>query len=125
MQAREIMTQKVLTVREKAHFSEAAHLLVRHRVSGLPVVDAEERLVGIITPSDLMLRHWAVNLVEDLMTRPVITIEGSMHLSEIAKLLIDHNIKRVVVVDGERVIGIVSRADVIRAEFAEEADAIT
>ena len=122
MQARDMMSRDVLTVQEKAALSEAASLIVRHRISGLPVLDDSDRLVGIITERDLILRHWTVRHVEDVMTRDVITVSESAPVSEISALLIENSIKRVIVVDGSRVAGVVSRVDVIRAEFAQETD---
>ncbi len=122
MQARDMMSRDILTVQEKAALSEAASLIVRHRISGLPVLDEADRLVGIITERDLILRHWTVRLVEDVMTRDVITVSESAPVSEISTLLIENNIKRVIVMNGSHVAGVVSRVDVIRAEFAQETD---
>ncbi len=123
MQARETMSRDVVSVRADTPVQEAVRMLVQHRISGLPVVDAQDRLVGIITEHDLMLRHWSVRLVEDVMTRQVITARESTPIAEISALLMHHSIKRVVIVHDERVVGIVSRVDVIRAQFAEETDA--
>ena len=120
MQAEDIMSVDVITVREDTPISEAAHLLVEHQVSGLPVVNSEHAVKGIITERDVLLRHELIEYVGDIMTSSVITVEASTSLSDIGQLLLEHGIKRVPVMRGERLVGVVSRTDVIRGQLAED-----
>ncbi len=120
MQAENIMSVDVITVREDTPISEAAHLLVEHQVSGLPVVDSERAVRGIITERDVLLRHELIRCVGDIMTPDVITIEELTPLADIAQVLLEHGIKRVPVVSGNRLVGIVSRTDVIRGQLPLE-----
>lgn len=145
MKARDVMTSDVVSVRPDASIQEVAKLLADHRVSAIPVVDANGAPVGMVSEGDLMARangdretrrDWWLTLLaegEDLhpeflatlrdpaqaaknvMTSPVVTIGEDTELREIARLLTAHRIKRVPVTRDGRVVGIVSRADLVRA----------
>jgi CBS domain-containing protein len=142
MQAKDIMTAKVITVTEDASVSDVARLLVDNGISALPVVDATGKLLGIVSEGDLMhraeagtglRRSWWLSLftdasvsaaqfvkehsrrVSDIMTRNVITTSPETPIADIANLLESNRIKRVPVVADGKVIGIVSRANLVRA----------
>lgn len=141
MRADEVMTRNVVTIRESASVREAARLLVEHRVSGLPVVGADGGVIGLITEADLIVRQQTVpprhpwwhrffsdperlaeeyrksagSTVGDVMTRAVICVDPRMPIDAIATLLERRGIKRVPVVAQGRLVGIVSRADLVRA----------
>ena len=143
MQASDIMTTDVVSVRPDATVFEAATLLTRHHVSGIPVVDDSGAVVGILSEGDLLhrvetgtgkpQRSWLGEFlhstrklaseylkenavkVSDLMTSNVIYVSPQAELSEIADLLERHHIKRVPVLDQGKLVGIVSRANLIRA----------
>ena len=142
MKASYLMTSPVVTLERTASVVEAARTMVRHHISGLPVVDADGNLVGIVTEGDLLRRgetatdprrpRWLQVLfgqgqlaaeyvqshsrhVDDLMTRDVVTITGDMAIERVAELLESRRIKRVPVVHGRKVIGIVSRANLLQA----------
>jgi CBS domain-containing protein len=140
MRACDVMTTDVVTVGPEASVAEVARLLVEHRISAVPVVDGTGRLAGIVSEGDLLgrvetptgRRDWWLDLVADpaalardyvkthgrraadVMSHPVVTVEAEAPLGEIARLLERRAIKRVPVVRDGRVIGIVSRADLIR-----------
>ncbi|WP_321917308.1 MULTISPECIES: CBS domain-containing protein [unclassified Paraburkholderia] len=143
MQASDIMTTDVITVRPNASIFEAATLLADHHISGIPVVDDSGAVVGILSESDLLhrvetgtgkpQRSWfgeflhstrklageylkenAVK-VDDVMTANVVSVSPSTPLSEIADVLERLRIKRVPVLDQGKLVGIVSRANLIRA----------
>jgi CBS domain-containing protein len=143
MKAKDIMTTPVATIRPETRVSEIASLLLKQRISGLPVVD-EERVVGMVSEGDLMRRHeigtdrtrfegslWA-RLLEgnsgsahyvksravraaDIMTQPAICIAHDAPAAHIATLFEKHRIKRVPVLVEDRLVGIVTRADLVRA----------
>ena len=141
MRATDVMTKNVVTIDENAPVREAARLLVEHRISGLPVVDADGHLIGLVTEADLIARQqaspthhpwWhrffsdperlaeeyrrsAGSTVGDVMTRAVICVDPRMPIEAIATLLERRGIKRVPVVEQGRLAGIVSRADLVRA----------
>ena len=142
MQAKDIMTAKVITVTEDASVSDVASLLVDNAISALPVVDATGKLLGIVSEGDLMhraeagtgrRRSWWLTLftdsdvsaaqfvkehsrrVRDIMTRNVITAKPDTSVADIAELLDSKRIKRVPIVEDGKLVGIVSRANLIRA----------
>lgn len=142
--ARDVMTSPPITVSAETPVVDVARLMLEHAISAVPVVDAE-RMVGIVSEGDLVRRSeigterqrsWWLALVtgpeilardyvrthgqraEDVMTSEVVTVGEDAPLPRIAQLLEEHRIKRVPVVRGGRVVGIVSRADLLRALMA-------
>lgn len=112
MLARDIMTHEVITIRPEASVQECARLLADYNISGVPVLDAERRMVGIVTEADIIGKEGAT--VADIMTRRVVTAREETPVDEIAQVLTSNRFKRVPVVRGERVVGIVSRANIVR-----------
>lgn len=134
----DVMTRTVIVVNASAPFKELVGLMDEHRVSALPVVDGEGRLVGIVSEADLLLkegytpsggerhvfegrrrrieRSKASGLVAaQLMTAPVVTVSPEASLGEAARRMHERRVKRLPVVDAEgRVVGIVSRADLLK-----------
>jgi CBS-domain-containing membrane protein len=142
MRAADVMTTQLVTIRPDTLVADAARLLIETDVSALPVVDATGRLVGILSESDLLHRaeigtevqrpRWleaitpAATLaqdfershgrtVQDLMSDRLVTAAPDTPLSDIANLLEKHRIKRIPITDGDRLIGIVSRSNLIQA----------
>jgi len=137
MQVRDVMTTEVITVRQGTSLPAAAELIVAKRISGVPVVDPEGKLVGILTEGDFMsamnldggilgsaletivrkrrVKKGMGTIVDDIMTKTPITIRAHDTL-EVAVARMDKNkVKRLVVTgDDQRVHGIVSRADVVK-----------
>jgi CBS domain-containing protein len=116
MIASDIMTRKVATIRPEASAQEAAQLLDEKRISGAPVVDADSKIIGIITEADIISKVNRDGLrVADIMSHNVIAIGEETPVSEIAALLTERKIKRVPVVCEGKLVGIVSRADIVHA----------
>ncbi len=116
MIASDIMTRRVHTTTPQASVQEVAQLLYRERISGLPVVDEHQRIIGMITEADIIRTIARDDLrVADIMSRNLVTVEEDTPVSEIAALLTERRIKRVPVVQAGRVVGIVSRADIVQA----------
>lgn len=141
--AADIMTPNVISVGPDAIVSAIASLLVEHGISAVPVIDTRGQLLGMVSEGDLMKpflakgnerREWWLELfaeggrlapeylqfiahdwhrAKDVMTMGVITATPDTAVNELAGLLAKHRIKRVPIVDGTRVVGIVSRADII------------
>jgi CBS domain-containing protein len=119
MIARDIMTHTVYTIRPEASAQEAAQLLDQKRISGAPVVDADGRLIGMVTEADIISKVDREGLrVADIMSHELIVVNEETRLEEIAALLSERKIKRVPVVEQGRLVGIVSRADIVHAVAA-------
>jgi CBS domain-containing protein len=112
VKAREIMTRNVISVPDTSSVEDAARLLARHRISGLPVVDEGGALIGLVTEHDMISKSGAT--VADIMTRGVVSISADTELEEVTHLLTNKRIRRVPVLDGNRLVGIVSRSDLVR-----------
>lgn len=138
-----IMTRKLITVTADTAIEEISKLIIANRISGVPVVDSDNRVVGMVTQSDIIFRQihneptfaattedlvllkegmkaekrfGAGNTAKDIMTSPVITAHENDSIREVVELITKEKIKRVVIVDEEgRLVGIVSKMDIVRA----------
>ena len=116
MIARDIMTRTVCTIRPQVSAQEAAQLLSQKRISGLPVVDENSKIIGIVTEADIISKVNREGLrVADIMSHEVITVDEETLVSDIAMLLTERKIKRVPVVQDNKLVGIISRADIVNA----------
>src|SRR6266566_642346 len=108
MIARDIMTRKVYTVSPEASVQEAAALLTRERISGVAVVDKDDRIIGMVTQADIIGKVDQEGLrVADIMNSEIIFVGEETRVSEIAMLLTKRHIKRVPVMCHDKVVGIV------------------
>jgi CBS domain-containing protein len=142
MLARDVMTKTVVSVRPDTPVSEIANTLLNGRISAVPVVDAENRILGIVSEGDLMRRpesdtephhSWWLRIfetaetqaaeyvkshglrAEEVMTAKVVTVTEDTPVGEIARILEERRIKRVPVVSDDELVGIVSRANLLHA----------
>src|SRR5438067_10090074 len=104
------MSREVLKISESATVAELTSILTRHRITGMPVLDNKGRLVGVVSEFDVIDRKG--KNVADIMSREPITIGSDAPIGEAARLFVSHRIRRVPVLDGEKMVGIVSRADI-------------
>jgi CBS-domain-containing membrane protein len=135
------MTRRVFSVRPDDSILHAGELMLQHDISGLPVVDADGRVVGIVTERDFMRcaaassdvrPRWLEVLlgrtelgdgaaqrcesrIADVMTRNPVTVTEEMPIEDVVRLMDTHYIKRVPVVRDGRLVGIICRADLMRA----------
>lgn len=131
MKVTEIMSQPVITVTPETGIKTAAELLVKHGISALPVVDSTGRLVGIVSEADLIPievrpdpRSQATPLaptagstprsVADVMTRDVVVVNAKSDVAQAARMMLNSDVKRVPVLSGRRMVGIVSRRDLVK-----------
>jgi CBS domain-containing protein len=142
MRAHQIMTRSVVTVTPDTTILEAANKMLQRHVSGLPVVDAAGKLVGIVSEGDFLRRseigtgrkrgrwlkfilgagpgatdfvHEHGRKVSEVMTKESLTITEDTPIEEIVKTMENHNVKRLPVMRGETLVGIVSRANLLQA----------
>ncbi|MDR3538575.1 MAG: CBS domain-containing protein [Acetobacteraceae bacterium] len=153
LNASDVMTRNVVTVPPDASVAQVASVMTKHGISAVPVCEAGGTVVGMLSEGDLMRafgkkhalrRDWWLNLLAegeklapefidymradhrraaDLMTGRVVTAKEDTTLPEIADLLFEHRIKRVPIVRDGVLVGIVSRADIIRA-VAQQPEAV-
>jgi CBS domain-containing protein len=117
--AKDIMTTRVVTVKPSTPIANAARLLVRRKISGVPVVDEKDKtkVVGILTEADLLAAPAGAKTVAEVMRKRVISVSPETPIDEIAAILVKRKIKRVPVLEGGKLVGIVSRIDVLRAKY--------
>ncbi len=142
MRAHQIMTRPVITVTPETTIIEAANTMLQKHISGLPVVDAAGKLVGIVSEGDFIRRseigtqrkrgRWLKLLlgpgksasdfvhehgrkIAEIMTKEPLTITEDTTLEQIVQLMENNNVKRLPVTRGEKIVGIVSRANLLQA----------
>jgi len=118
-EVRSVMTTDVITIRRDATVTEAMELLRKHNVTGLPVVNDDGTIAGIISEKDVLeFLHDIDDIpskVEDFMTRDVVTFGQEANLIDICELLLRKHFRRVPIVDNEgKLVGIVTRKDIIQ-----------
>ena len=121
--AREIMTTAVVTVSPDTSVDDLAKLLADNNISGVPVVDYLGQVVGIVTEADILTSRPGNRTVQSVMTREVVAVSVDETLQEIAFLLSMRRINRVPVLEEGKLVGIISRADVVRALAGRSAPA--
>lgn len=112
LRASEIMTTKVMTLTADTMVENAARTMFENSISGMPVVDAEGRLVGVVSEFDIIAKHG--EKVGDIMTTDVVTVGEDTDPETIARMLTEQRIRRIPVVSQGKVIGIISRSDLVR-----------
>ena len=109
---KEIMTRNVVTVPATMPITEVAQVLSDKRITGLPVVDEREQVVGVLSEYDIISRQGTT--AADIMSPQVISVTEDTDDEEVAHLLTNRRIRRVPVLAGGRLVGIVSRSDMTR-----------
>jgi CBS domain-containing protein len=138
MRVRDVMSTEVVTVGPDLSVKEAAEMLARCSISGVPVVDDSGEVVGVFSEADILVREtggrgrsgilgWFLEpdfeleakiraeTVGGAMTTPALTISPSRPVHEAATRMVEHSVNRLPVVDDGKLVGIVSRADLVRA----------
>jgi CBS domain-containing protein len=142
LKVRDLMTPEVVTVHPTTPIKDVARSLVDHRISGMPVVDDDGRIVGVVSEGDLIVKEQGKDAAErrplarifgdspatraqlakglaltagDAMTAPAVTVSADALVGEAAAIMTRKRINRLPVVDGDKLVGVVSRADIVRA----------
>ena len=149
IKAKDIMTKDVITVQPETEIVQAAKLLLEHHINGLPVVDKEGRMKGIICQSDLVVQQRKIPLpsffimldsfipltssktikkelqkmsaitVKDAMTPDPITVGPETGLEDIATMMVKHKIHTLPVLDQGRIVGIIGKEDILRTLMSD------
>ena len=119
LKAKDIMTKDVVVVWPETSVEEALELMLAHMISGIPVVNKDMTLIGIITEKDLLGLFYGPQqvkgkTVEEFMTQPAVHFDENEDFEGICKCLVDVTFRRVPVTKDEKVVGIVSRPDVLK-----------
>src|SRR3990172_5137880 len=112
MEAREIMTTDVVSLAPDMPVEDAGQLLLHYRIHGAPVMDAGGQLVGMVSVVDLVGR--VGETVADVMTPEPVVASEDTPVEELAGIMLEQMVRRIPIVQGGRVIGIVSASDIIR-----------
>ena len=119
--AKEVMSTDIVAVRKKTDIFEAVDLMVEHNITGLPVVDDDSALAGIVSEKDVLKLLYnkvgELRKVEDFMTKDVKAFEQEDNLAEIVDCLIKNRFRRVPILHEGKLAGIISRKDVISFIF--------
>ena len=144
MKAKDIMTHDPITIGPKTNIREIAEILTTHNISGLPVVGEDGAVLGIVSEGDLMrkeiapktpdvlsilgaiiyynglkeyqqaFRKMSATTAEEIMTARVVTVQQHEDVSQVGQIMLDHAIKRVPVLAGNQLVGIISRSDIVK-----------
>ena len=144
--AKDIMTKKVVTVGKDTTLTELAKLLMKNKISGVPVIDEEKRLVGIVSEADIIVEKSSLPFplsfsfafldkcesytkntkdflnirVEEIMSADVKTAREDMTVSKVVNIMINNNINRLPVINSDnKLVGIITRADIMKSMIKE------
>jgi CBS domain-containing protein len=145
MKVADVMNTEVVTVGPRTPLKQVGQLMVTRRISGVPVVDDDETVLGVVSEADILVKErgrggtsslfervleldtrlekYRARDAADAMTTPAVTIRPTRSLSEAAALMLDRSVNRLPVVDPRgRLVGIVTRADLVRAFVRDDAE---
>ena len=150
--ARDIMTKEVITVQEDMTIEALGRIFIEKRISGAPVIDNKEKLVGIVTENDLVrknsrlhiptvvrifdafvplggtdrveeeIRRMSASTVSEICTRTVVTVAPDATLQDVSSLMFEKGVHLIPVLDAGRIVGIIGKIDIIRGMFGETSE---
>ena len=148
MRVRDLMTRDVATIGPEASLKDVATIFAERGISGLPVVDEQRQLLGVVSEADILFKergtedrqrgflNWilsggpaaeaklAARIAREAMTSPAITIEAGGQVSEAAQTMTEYGINRLPVLEGGALVGIVTRTDLVRAFTRTDAELV-
>ena len=151
LKAKDIMTEKVITINKSASIEQLSELLLKNNISGVPVMDDDGSLAGVVTEADIIVKDTSLHFpayfklldaiiyleslnkfknnlkkhlatkVEDIMTEKIRTVSPDTDVSEIADIMLDKRINRLPILDKDaKLVGIVTRADIVRSTILKK-----
>ncbi|HEY7318283.1 MAG TPA: CBS domain-containing protein [Candidatus Binatia bacterium] len=113
MIAKDIMTRDIITVAPTMSVKNLAMMLIKNQISGAPVSAKDGKIVGVVSEADIVAKRGKD--VRSIMSKKIISVDEETPVEAIAQLMTTHKIKRLPVMRGDQVVGIVSRADIVSA----------
>lgn len=113
MVAKDIMTRDIIMVKPKMTVKQLAMLLIKNQISGAPVAAEDGKIIGVVSEADILTKK--ARQVKGIMSTKVMSVNEDTPVEEIALLMAMHKIKRLPVMKGNKIVGIVSRADIVSA----------
>ena len=144
MKAKEIMSTNVITIGKDATIEEIAHILIEKDISGVPVIDSNNKVIGMVTQKDLLykdvephfppmvellggliflkgvkhyneeLRKLVATKAEDIMTKKIVSVEEDAEVERVAELMVEKDVNRIPVVREGKLVGIIGRSDIVK-----------
>ena len=150
MKVRDVMSRDVISVPRDMHLKELAALLTEHQISGVPVTDADGKVVGVVSEADVLMKQvgrpisrrrpleWifgeshdaeemrrrVASTVGEAMSQPAVTVDAGRPLREAAALMVDSKVNRLPVLEDGKLVGILTRADLVRAYLHRDDEAL-
>lgn len=116
--ARDIMIDDIITVKKDTRVGKIIRLLVQNRITGLPVIDEDNHLIGMVSEKDVLKVLYSGKIkgkvVEDIMSTEITAFNENEDLMNIIKCLVDNNFRRVPITSGKTLKGIITRRDIIK-----------
>lgn len=149
MKVKEVMTKNIITAKPETSVKDIADILLKHNIGGVPVVNENDELVGIVTEGDLIVKDIRIHFptyiqlldaiiylggvkrfeeefrkaigatAEQVMTKNVYTVKPEDDVEEAATLMFEKHVSRIPVVEGKKIVGIISKRDIIKSIAAE------
>lgn len=113
MNAKDIMTRDIVTVSPTMTVKSLAMTLIKNQISGAPVAGKDGKIIGVVSEADIVAKKGKD--VRAIMSKKVISVDEDTTVEEVAQLMTTHAIKRLPVMSGGKLVGIVSRADIVSA----------
>jgi CBS domain-containing protein len=113
MNAKDIMTRDIITVSPTMTVKSLAMTLIKNQISGAPVAGKDGKIIGVVSEADIVAKKGKD--VRAIMSKKIISVSEDTAVEEIAQLMTTHSIKRLPVMNGAKIVGIVSRADIVSA----------
>ena len=113
MLAKDIMTKDVITVSPATTVKNLAKTLLQNQISGAPVADKKGKILGMVSETDIVAKKG--KQVKDIMSKNIVGVTDDTPVEKIARVMTTHRINRLPVMRGQKLVGIVSRADIVGA----------
>ncbi len=120
LSASDVMIKDVVTVNDSTPLKEVAKMFIEKKITGAPVVNADDELVGVISETDIIRKTtnigaWSPSTAGQIMTKPAVAVSPDDTLQRVCELMYNRRIHRVVVAEGSKIAGIITTMDILRA----------